>query len=142
MSEQFEIGDKVWVRDDEGLDTPREARGKYGFVTGTIGSLEEGTREYLVKVRKLPTFNYASYHIVKVGIGDGTSLIADELKAEFRAAIAVGDPELWERLRQAHEDPEFRNKSIVTIAFVAMWLGCEEIIAGKHGLRECDIFER
>ncbi|KKM01680.1 hypothetical protein LCGC14_1792060 [marine sediment metagenome] len=139
MQDKFNIGDRVWVRNDEGLDTPHEARGRYGTVTGHIGSQEEGTRKYLVKGRNFAEFNFCDYHIVALPVN---CTIPESLKDEFRAAIGVGDPELWERLQKANEDPEFANFSITTVAFVAMWLGCEAIIAGTHGLRECDIFER
>lgn len=66
MSQKFKVGDHVRVAKDEGLDTPREARDKAGFVTGTIGSAEEGTLEYLVKIKGLPTFNYCHYHLAPV----------------------------------------------------------------------------
>lgn len=66
MQQKFEIGDQVRVALDEGLDTPREARDKIGVVTGTIGSLEERTLEYLVQVQELPIFNYCDYHLAKV----------------------------------------------------------------------------
>lgn len=139
MQETFKIGDRVWVRDDEGLDTPHEARGCYGVVTGKIGNLDEGTREYLVQGPEFAKFNFCDYHLVLAPI---SNKIPDSLKDEFRAAIGVGDPELWERLKKAHEDPAFAPYNMTTVAFVAMWLGCERIIEDKHGLRECDIFER
>ena len=139
MQDKFKKGDRVWVRDDEGLDTPHEARGQYGVVTGTIGNPRKGTREYLVKGRNFAEFNFCDYHIV---LATQSGTIPEDLKDEFRAAIGIGDPDLWERLQKAHEDPEFKAYNLTTVAFVAMWLGCEVIIAGKHGLRECDIFER
>ena len=139
MQDKFNVGDRVWVRDDEGLDTPHEARGRYGTVTGHIGSQEEGTREYLVKGRNFAEFNFCDYHILPATTR-GT--IPDNLKDDFRAAIGMGDPDLWERLQKAQEDPEFARFNLTTVAFVAMWLGCEQIIADSHGLRECDIFER
>ena len=137
MQEKFTKGDRVWVCDNEGLDTPREVRGQYGIVTGTIGSLEEGTREYLVKGRNFAEFNFSPHHLIPA---PGT--IPEALKSKFRATIGIGDPELWDHLQEANKNPEFANFNITTVAFVAMWLGCEAIIAGTHGLRECDIFER
>lgn len=139
MQDKFNIGDRVWVRDDEGLDTPHEARGQYGTVTGHIGNLEEGTREYLVKGRDFAEFNFCEYHII---LSPTSGTIPEPLKASFRAAIGIGDPDLWELLTTAHESPMLKNFNITTVAFVAMHIGVEIMINDEHGLRECDIFER
>ena len=139
MSAKFQKGERVWVRDDEGLDVPAKARGKYGIVTGYLHD-DGKIVEYWVESSEFPKFNAASYHIVKV-----STTMPDEVKADFRAAIAAGDPDLWGTVHivKNHPDlPEFREINLTTIAFIAMHVGCEVLLAKQYGLRECDIFER
>ena len=59
---KFMIGDKVTVASNEGLDTPREIRGKTGVVTGYLYDAGKVV-EYWVEVRNFPKFNATEYHI-------------------------------------------------------------------------------
>ncbi|KPJ87129.1 MAG: hypothetical protein AMJ53_18580 [Gammaproteobacteria bacterium SG8_11] len=119
MHKQFEIGERVWVRDDEGLDVPTEAQGKYGIVSGYLYGDDQQVAEYWVKStnNEFPIFNAASYHIAHTTV-NGT--IPELMKAEFRAAIGIGDPDLWGMLELVKNDPglpEFHNVNITTVAF-------------------------
>jgi hypothetical protein len=117
----FEVGDFVWVHDDEGLDVPNEARGKFGRVAGKLGC--EANREYWVEGPDFPTFNAASYHIVKL-----PSVRMHDNPKNIMGILHTSDPDLHERVHEISTNHyRLRDFSDATTCFVLLWLGVQAL---------------
>jgi hypothetical protein len=127
---KFMIGDRVVVRADEGLDTPREARGKTGMVVEYVGDLQ-----YTVKMINGREWCACEYHLVKV---PQEVLSYEEMAVE----ILNLDPDLREKVIDIRNwIPELAGFSLTTTLLVLATTGYDELYANPRLLKGSGINE-
>ena len=137
MSQQkFKIGDAVLVVPDEGLDTPRDARGKTGRITGYLRH-EGKVVEYWVEGMSFEKFNATSYHIIKL-----PSIRMYDSPRNIMGILHSNDPDLHERVREISTSHyRLRDFSDAATVFVLIWLGVQEITDHPRTLEGSGIHE-
>jgi hypothetical protein len=137
MPNKFEIGDHVLVVPDEGLDTPREARGKTGRITRFIKDDAGTVVEYWVTVPGVQSFNATPYHIIPVP----QVKRLDDPKVMTEELLNL-DPDLREHVIDAQVAiPELQGFSLTTVLFTMAWLGYDELQRNSRILRGSAISE-
>lgn len=138
MKQKFDIGDSVWVHDDEGLDLPTEAQGKFGVVSGYLyHEGEVAGYEVNSPTTEFQNFVAASYHILKL-----PKLRMYDSAKNIMGILHANDPDLHERVHEiSTSHHRLRNFTDATACFVLMWLGVHAITDDPQCLKGSGVHE-
>lgn len=130
------MGDLVIVRDEEGLDTPHEARGRMARVTGYVSTMEYDVT--MLEGNELK-FCATRYHLIK--LPQVVRLHEPEVQTNELLKL---DPDLREHVLAVrdilYKKHEFRF-SLTTTLFVMAWFGAQAFEDSEDATKGSGIHE-